>query len=231
MYDDNWELINGPVAQEIEVLNYSSQTNVLEGLVKFLLAHQGPKGDGGAPMPDETALRHLHFAGTIFLLASPGDYRNCPVQVAKKGTDGAVVVMHDPPHWHNVDGLMQSFFRDLSSLWTSGDALDVAGYSLWRINWVHPFRNGNGRTARAFSYACICLKLGVWLPGEITIPDLIMQDKNRERYEAVLRAADLGLTRPDRRPDLAPMREFLDDLLQEQMASLYKTNPYVPLAT
>jgi Fic family protein len=220
MNDDNWELIGGPVAQEIEVLNYLNQANVLEGLVKFLLAHQGPTGAGKPPMPDEHALCELHHAGTLFLLADPGCYRNCVVVVKKDD-----ITVHEPPPWHNVKGYIQHFFRDLSSVWTSGDALDVAAYALWRINWVHPFRNGNGRTARAFCYACLCLKLGSWLPGRKTVPDLIMD--NRDCYESCLRAADAGLSKGDRRPDLAPMRAFLDDLLQEQMQSVYVVNPAV----
>jgi Fic family protein len=221
MNDDNWELIGGPVAQEIEFLNYLNQTNVLEGLVRFLLAHQGPMGDGKAPMPDDQALCNLHHAGTLFLLADPGHYRMCKVEI-KKGD----VVVHTPPDWHNVKGFMQHFFRDLSSIWSSADALDVAAYALWRINWVHPFRNGNGRTARAFCYACMCLKLGAWLSGRKTVPDLIMD--NRDRYEESLRRADEGLATPPHRPNLAPMRAFLDDLLQDQMASRFLNSPFVP---
>ena len=45
---------------------------------------------------------------------------------------------------------MAEFFKEMEQLWKTGDALDTASFALWRINWVHPFKNGNGRTARGF---------------------------------------------------------------------------------
>jgi len=212
MNDDNWETISGPVAQDIEFLNYQSQTNVLEALTRFLLAHKGPLGNGAPPMPDEQALLDLHRAGTLFLLAEPGQYRNTEVHVI----DPSGATVYQPPPWQYVRGLMQQFFRQMSSLWTTGDALTAAAFALWQINWIHPFRNGNGRTARAFSYACLCLRIGAVLPGTSTIPDQIMG--NRDRYEAALRAADAAY-KATRVPDLNPMRSFLDDLLQKQIQS------------
>ena len=211
MNDDNWENLNGPVAREIEVLNHANQINVLNGLIMFLLEHRGPTGMGMPPMPDNTALLNLHHAGTLFLLSDPGCYRNTEVVVADENDN----VIHKPPPWQMVTPFMQHFFRELSSVWTSGDALDAAAYALWRINWIHPFKNGNGRTARAFCYACLCLKMGVLLPGRQTVVELITH--NRTAYEASLRAADAS---PNRRPDLGPMRAFLDSLLQQQIQTI-----------
>ncbi|WP_378947781.1 Fic family protein [Mesorhizobium sp. ANAO-SY3R2] len=214
MLDDNWETVNGPVAHRIEVLNATNQINVLEGLVTFLLVHRGPTADGVAAMPDEASLKQLHRSGTMFLLASPGEYRNHEVHVG----DAEGNVRHKPPPWQFIPGQMQLFFRHLSSLWASGDALDVAAYTLWGINWVHPFRNGNGRTARAFSYACLSLKIGAILPGTTTVIDQIMA--NRPRYEDALLKADESFKAAPHIPDLAPMKAFLDELLQIQIASI-----------
>jgi len=210
MNDDNWETLNGPVAREIEVLNLANQINVLNGLIMFMLEHRGPSGVGNPPMPDNTALLNLHHAGTLFLLSDPGCYRNVEVAVV----DGDGKVIHQPPKWQMVTPFMQHFFRELSSVWTSGDALDVAAYALWRINWIHPFKNGNGRTARAFAYACLCIKMGVQLPGRESMIDLIT--RNRDKYEGALKEADKS---PLRQPNLAPMRAFLDEMLQRQIQS------------
>ena len=213
MLDKNWETLSGPIAADVEFLNYLSQTNVLNGLLLFLLAHTGPNRNGNPPMPDESALKEIHHAGTLFLLARPGQYRN--IDVETKLEDGTV--MYKAPAWQQVEGLVHLFFRQLSSIWTSGDALDVSAYALWKINWIHPFRNGNGRTARAFSYACLCLKLGVILPGRTTVIDLVMA--NRPEYEEALRIADKSFAETQQ-PDLSAMRTFLDKCLQTQMASL-----------
>jgi Fic family protein len=209
--DDNWETINGPVAHQIEVLNATNQINVLEGLILFLLAHRGGNPNVRAPMPDEIALCHLHNAGTLFLLAEPGIYRNMDVNTQVNG-----VVVYTAPPWQYVQGLMKGFFRDLSVYWSSHDALDVAAFALWRVNWIHPFRNGNGRSARAFSYACLSIHLGAVLPGSPTVIDQIMQ--NRPRYQKALTAADESLKAG--KLDLSEMRAFLDELLQKQIASV-----------
>jgi|SRR5579859_7184856 len=213
MLDNNWESINGPVAHEIELLNATNQINVLNGLILFLLAHKAPLVNSQAPMPDEQSLLHLHLSGTIFLLNDPGCYRNIEVHVA----DAFGNVVHGAPPWQAVPGRMQWFFRILSSVWTSGDALDAAAFALWGINWIHPFRNGNGRTARAFSYACLSLRIGAVLPGTITVIDQIMM--NRPQYEAALRVADVSMLTVSQ-PDLAPMKAFLFDLLNKQIASI-----------
>jgi Fic family protein len=213
MFDTNWEMISGSDAREIEVLNATNQLNVLDGLLTLLLAHRGPFGTGNAPMPDDAAFCELHRAGTLFLLAEPGCYRNLEVEV--KDANG--IVTFKPIRWQFVSAFMQHFYRELSSVWTSGDALDVAAYALWRINWIHPFRNGNGRTARAFSYACLCLKLGVKLPGQPTVIDQLMA--NRPEYEAALQAADQTFAL-GKIPDLAPMKNLLNNFLQIQIAAI-----------
>jgi fido (protein-threonine AMPylation protein) len=113
---------------------------------------------------------------------------------------------------------MTAFFQELNALWRTGDALDVAAFALWRINWVHPFKNGNGRTARAFSYACLNAHLGVMLPGTTTVIDQIMT--TRPRYEAAIRVADKAAEADPTARDLADMKAYLNDLLQIQMASV-----------
>jgi len=41
---------------------------------------------------------------------------------------------------------------------------------LWRICWIHPFEDGNGRTVRAASYLVLSMRLGFELPGKLPIP-------------------------------------------------------------
>lgn len=206
MLDSNWELINGPDAHHIEALNAANTINVLEALITFMLHHRP------SVIPNERALCELHRSGTLFLLSEPGQYRNIAVHVA----DGAGNVFHAPPPCDQVQGYMDDFFQHIAKLWGDGDALDVAAYALWRINWVHPFRNGNGRTARAYAYACLSGHLGVILPGAPTVIDQIMA--NRDEYERVIRIAD-DCVKAGVEPNLAPMKTFLDALLQIQIAN------------
>jgi Fic family protein len=213
MLDSNWELINGAPAYHIEQLNATNTINVLEALVTFLIA-QSPQFTVPL-MLTESALCELHRSGTLFLLAKPGAYRDCPVQVGDVNT-GAVV--YQPPPHEEVPKYMREFFEELSRIWVNGDALDAAAFALWRINWIHPFKNGNGRTARTFSYACLCARLGVMLPGTTTVIDQIMT--TRAQYEAALRVCDAAVSQNPAARDLATMKNYLNGLLQIQISSV-----------
>lgn len=211
-----WEPLDDEIADEIESLNRASLANVVAGLVKSLLsrpARQGRHADGRPPIPDEAALRLLHQTATQFLLARPGRYRDRRVNVK---VDGAIVFWGAPKR--DINGLMRKFFHDLAVLWPTGDALHVASYALWRITWIHPFSNGNGRTARAFCYACLCLKLGALLPGRETIVDFLTAEPARCR--GALQHADQSVTGPAGEPDLSELKAYLDELLLRQIQSV-----------
>lgn len=211
MNDGNWELINGPAAHHIEQLNAANTINVIEALVTLLLASQ-PSNSQAPMMLTVEALKELHRSSTIFLLKRPGEFRDVPVDL--RDADGNVVYI--PPSWQDVPRHVAEFFGELADIWRTGDALDVAAFALWRLNWIHPFKNGNGRTARAFSYACLNARLGVVIPGAPTIIDQIMM--SRTVYEACLRDADKAAENNGR--NLKPMRAYLDSLLQVQIASI-----------
>ena len=207
MLDDNWELINGDDAHRIEALNAANTVNVIEALITFLVHHRSKD------FLRKNVLCELHRTGTLFLLREPGHFRQIEVHV----TDPSGATVHQPPPHASVAGHMEDFFSTLAVLWSTSDALDVASYALWRINWIHPFVNGNGRTARAFAYACLSAHLGVLLPGKITIIDQIME--TRGEYQKALKAAD-DCDSAGKEPDLRMMKAYLNLLLQNQINSI-----------
>lgn len=213
MIDDNWDLINGEAAHAIEVLNYSNQVNVIEALVRLLTHNHGVDEKGCIACPNINVLREFHRTATLFLLHQPGEYRTNQVHVAKQ--DGTVV--HLPPPADEVADHMNRFFELIATRWRDSDAVDMGAYALWVVNWVHPFQNGNGRSARAFCYACICLKIGFFLPGSPTVIDLIMQ--NRDEYQAALKVADESYA-ANGSPDLSPMSAFVGRLLVQQLSTV-----------
>lgn len=212
MIDDNWELIEGEAAHAIEVLNYANQVNVIEGLVHLLMYHNRGADGTCTNSPNANVLREFHRTATLFLLDKPGDFREEAV-VVRSGD----VVIHEPPEWEKVPEHVTGLFEQLQSDWNDKSAQEIGAYCLWMINWVHPFKNGNGRTARAFCYACLCLKLGFVLPGTKTVIDLIMEQ--RAEYYAALKAADNSFAAAGT-PDLEPMVNFVDRLLVEQLSSI-----------
>jgi len=84
---------------------------------------------------------------------------------------------------------------------------------LWRLNWIHPFNDGNGRTARAACYFLLCVRSGALLPGRRIVPERIRE--SREGYEAALTAADRAWDAGHL--DFSEMEAYLSRLLQEQL--------------
>jgi hypothetical protein len=206
----NWELADAELARRIEPLNLVGLRTLLVALIVSSLGRK-TKGDTLPPMPDVAALCALHHAATVFLLKRPGTYRESDVMLRQE-----VGTLFKPPPWKAVPGLMAAFFVELEHIWTEGDALDVAAYALWRITWIHPFRDGNGRTAFAFAYGCLCLKIGALLPETMTVLDQMLADP--AQCNVPLRVADTSVQgNADRAPDLISLKRYYDKLLLRQI--------------
>ena len=115
-----------------------------------------------------------------------------------------------------VPALVEELCDYVNDQFKSTAALHLASYVMWRINWVHPFDDGNGRTARAASYLVLCVKLDSRLPGKPTIPNLIVDQK--KPYYAALEAADVAWAK-NGRVDLSAMEELMGNLLGAQLVS------------
>lgn len=124
---------------------------------------------------------------------------------------------HTPPPPHLVAEMIEDMCEYINDRWAESP-IHLSAYSLWRMNWIHPFVDGNGRTARAISYVILCVRLGYRLPGTKTIPEIIA--KNKAPYYKALEAADLrqaaGIV------DLGEMEELLESLLAAQLVSVLK---------
>jgi fido (protein-threonine AMPylation protein) len=116
---------------------------------------------------------------------------------------------------------MDDFVNLVNRNWETTDAVVLATYVLWRLNNIHhppihPFINGNGRTARAACYYVLCLKLGGWPEGEVILPELIKRD--RDEYCVALQTAHDAFAKTGE-PDLGHLHAIVSRLLQEQIAS------------
>lgn len=134
--------------------------------------------------------------------------------------DGAVRIdgsQHQPPEHPFVPGFVDEMCAYVNSSWNGATAIHLAAYVMWRINWIHPFFGGNGRTARALSYLVLCARLGFRLPGRKTIPDLIVE--SREPYYAALRKADAAWTNGEL--NVTGMESLMESLLADQLLDVY----------
>ncbi len=120
---------------------------------------------------------------------------------------------HIPPNPEDVPSLMEEMCDYVNDQWDR-DAWHLASYLMWRLNWIHPFEDGNGRTSRAISYIILCLKLGQRLPGSKTIPEVISEQK-KPYYEAI-DMADAAARRGE--IDVSAMEAVLKNALAAQLA-------------
>lgn len=120
---------------------------------------------------------------------------------------------HRPPHFKEVGVWMDRFITTVHENWHIWSATEMAANGLWRLNWIHPFIEGNGRTARATCYYLLCVKSGTLLRGRKILPERIKED--RAGYEAALHAADAAWDGGDL--DFSAMEGYLAGLLEAQL--------------
>lgn len=186
--------ICGEDAQAYEVLtrqNLIRQYDFLESIITAALTV-------GKPLISRTLICALNHHAISCLHSHAGRFRPCDVHVGE----------FTPPAHYRVPTLMDDFVNEVNRRWEAANPIRLASYCLWRLNYIHPFINGNGRTARALCYYAICLKAGGLLPGTPLLPELIWQ--NRPALVEHLRAADAA-------GDLDGLDNFVTQLLAEQI--------------
>ena len=132
----------------------------------------------------EPVIREIHrrvLAGQSPLLA-PGEYRRGENRVAKPGGE---TVFTTPPSG-DVGELMRTFGR-----WLSGPAIKLppptaAALAHLELVAIHPFNDGNGRTARALGRLFL-MRGGYALDGLVSLDAYL--DQNRDPYFAAITAA------------------------------------------
>lgn len=139
-----------------------------------------------------------------------GNYR--PGGVAIEGSK------HAPVGAHLVPELVEEMCDYVNDHWNDSTPIHLAAYLMWRLNWIHPFADGNGRTSRIISYVVLSIRAGVILPGSKTIPDQIVD--NRNPYFEALDAADAAFLEGEL--DVSKMEDLLGRLLANQLAGFYQ---------
>ena len=135
----------------------------------------------------------------------------------RSGQVGIHGSQHSPPPAEAVPALVDDLCDYVNDNWEKSP-IHLAAYLLWRINWIHPFVNGNGRTARALSYCILNIRLGHLLPGTNTIPAQMAAKK--DLYYQALEAADEAF---EHGPiDVSQMEELLEGLLAKQLLAVHQ---------
>jgi Fic family protein len=147
----------------------------------------------------------LHKAALDGLHPLAGTWRNTSVKIGGSG--------HQPPEAAFVSEEVELMCDHVNEHWAEMSAVHLCAYVLWKLNWIHPFSDGNGRTARAVAYVVLSAKLDSLLPGAPTIPEQIAGDK--PPYYKALESADLALKAG--KIDVSALENMLEGMLAKQL--------------
>lgn len=107
-----------------------------------------------------------------------GQFRNDNEINVVDAIDGEVV--HIPPDHNEVEGLMEELFYFFNNIDNEQFVHPIVKGCIihFMIGFIHPFVDGNGRTARALFYWYL-LKNGYWLTEYLSISRLIVKSKTQ----------------------------------------------------
>lgn len=143
----------------------------------------------------EAFIRHVNSTIMGDVASHGGEYRKGPVKLA--GMDFV------PPAAGSVAPFMQQFSNEVRGTCAGRSPLECAVSFHTKLVWIHPFNDGNGRTARLFLNAYL-LSQG--------LPVLVINYADRERYLHCLAESNKG--------DLSPLLEFMIDCFEQQLEDL-----------
>jgi Fic family protein len=159
-------------------------------------------------------IKKLHRIAMHGVYSCAGKFRNR----YRKPRVSSIVIRgskHEPPEDDHVEGLVKQLCDTVNRTINEGP-LPATAMMMWKLAWIHPFRGGNGRTARAAAYVTLCVGIKQFLPGRPTIAEYL--DENRARYIEALQDADAAWLR-SQVPDVSMMVKLLDEMLTRQLSA------------
>jgi Fic family protein len=158
-----------------------------------------------------SAILGLNRVALEGLSSFAGSYRPAAIEIGGS--------KHQPPPAFDAPSLLEDLCEYVNDNWSSASPVHLAAYILWRLNWIHQFVDGNGRTSRAVSYLVLCVRLGYRLPGDRTIPEQISE--NKRPYYTALEDADREWA--EGKMDLSSLENLIYTLLTNQLATVLKS--------
>ena len=168
-----------PLYRNVEVSNNARHYDFLLSMIEASIAT-------GQTWVSESLIKALNFHAIVGLHPQAGIYRVNQVSVANH----LGIVTYNPPEPFRIQALMEGLVSFINRNWETADVATLAAHALWGINSIHPFVNGNGRTARAICYYIVCTKAGGPLSGTKTVPEIMAEPMFRQRCINALRIAD-----------------------------------------
>ena len=178
-----------PVYQELERSNGVRHYDFLNSVISTSISIQYNR-------ISHEIIKAVNYHAIACLHENAGEYRKIPVSV--NGNDF-------PPRFEQVPALMDELVSDVNDNWNNVEVVGLASFVMWKINQIHPFVNGNGRTARALCYYILCTKIGIRQLGNLYFPELVKKNF-RDQYV-------LALKESDKSDDSTPLANLVREIL------------------
>jgi len=165
-------------------------------------------------------VRSLHFMMLNYDMEKmPGQWRPGPIRVVRAPRDETVYVGPDPML---VPQLMDELVAEINSADNTHSSTVLAAMAHLNLAMIHPFRDGNGRMARALQ-TLVLSRNGVVSPIFCSIEEWLGQ--NTEAYYAILADVGKGSWHPEH--DALPWVRFCLVAHYQQGATLIKRNTQI----
>lgn len=162
-------------------------------------------------------IRSLHFMMMSYDLAkSPGQWRSGPVYVVREPEGERV---YEGPDADLVPSLIDDFIKQMSATDKTVAPIVRAAMAHLNLTMIHPFRDGNGRMARALQ-TLVLAREGVLSPVFCSIEEWL--GRNTNAYYRIL--ADVGEGKWNPSNDALPWVRFCLRAHYQQAATLIKRN-------
>lgn len=156
--------------------------------------------EGRLPVPTSIGfIRWLHRAfyadapeAMLIVRGAGRDIRMTPGEFRAQPEDDVSVGRHQPPSSYRVQAFMEYFERrySLALLGTGGRIIAMAA-AHHRLNYIHPFSDGNGRVSRLMSHA-IALEAGIGAHGLWSVSRGLARGlESRGEYKRMMDHADM----------------------------------------
>jgi Fic family protein len=220
------EGINANLAEAVAIIDNERPETLEEETLKALQGyrnamtyiistHEDPHMEVNAQF-----IRSLHFMMLNYDMTKlPGQWRNGPIFVVHDQTKDTE---YEGPHENLVPGLMSELVAQMNAVDQFESSTVLGAMAHLNLTMIHPFKDGNGRMARALQTLVIS-KNGTTSPVFCSIEEWL--GRNTEAYYAILRETGKGTWNPQN-PAL-PWVRFCLKAHYQQAVTLMRRNRQV----
>lgn len=217
------EGINATLAEAVAIIDEEKPETLEEETAKALSCYRmamtyilSLHGDPYAQVTTQL-IRSLHFMMLNYdMTRSPGQWRTGSISVVHEPTGNTV---YEGPDWQDVTRLIEGLVAQINSEDQVDSSTVLAAMAHLNLTMIHPFRDGNGRMARALQ-TLVLTRNDIVSPVFCSIEEWL--GRNTEAYYAVLGEVGQGAWHPDN--DALPWVRFCLVAHYQQMATLVKRN-------